>query len=189
MLTDAQRSELFLLLNRYFDGVTREQFEADLAEKNWLLEIRRGARLLGFSTLLVEEMEFQGRMMTALFSGDTIVSPEAWGSPLLARTWIAAVNHLRAANPARPCYWLLITSGFRTYRFLPVFWREYYPRHDVIMPRDIRHLRDHLASARYGDRFDPRTGLVRFARPQTLRGALKDVPSGRTVDPDVAFFM
>ena len=186
-LTGAQRDEMFALLSRHFEGVTREQFERDLAEKNWVVEIRRDGRLLGFSTLLVCDDEFDGRALTAIYSGDTIVAPEAWGSPALARTWIAAVNHLRAEFPARPCYWLLLTSGFRTYRFLPVFWREFFPCHDA--PPHARRLLDHLARARYGACYDAASGIVRFPKPQQLRGPLGEVPSGRTADADIAFFL
>ena len=183
-LTAALRDEMFALLSRHFEGVMREQFERDLAEKNWIVEIRRDGRLLGFSTLLVTEENFAGRALTAIYSGDTIVAPEAWGSPVLARTWIAAVSRLREAAPARPCHWLLLTSGFRTYRFLPVFWREFFPRHDAPTPPHMRGLLDHLARARYRDRYDATAGIVRFPHPQKLRA----LPAARANDAHVAFF-
>ncbi len=185
-LTPAQRDEMFALLVRHFDGVTRRQFEHDLAEKSWVIAIRRAGRLLGFSTLLVVEESHESRAITAIYSGDTIVSPEAWRSPALARAWIAAVNHLRAEHPDRPCYWLLLTSGFRTYRFLPVFWREFFPRRDAIPPPQTQRLLEHLARARYGAHYDEAAGIVRFSKPQQLRHPL---PDGRAADPDVAFFL
>jgi hypothetical protein len=188
-LSFAQRDEMFALLSHHFEGVTREQFECDLAEKNWVVEIRRDGRLLGFSTLLVCEAHFDGRAFTAIYSGDTIVVPEAWGSPALARTWIAAVNYLRAGFPERQCYWLLLTSGFRTYRFLPVFWREFYPRHATPTPPREQHILHHLAATRYGAWHDTVSGIVRFPRPQRLRGQLGAVPAGRVADADIAFFL
>lgn len=188
-LGDGQRDEMFSLLSRHFDGVTREQFEADLAGKNWVVEIRRDGRLLGFSTLLVFEVWHEGRALTAIYSGDTIVDPEAWGTPALARTWIAAVNHLRAAAPGRACYWLLLTSGFRTYRFLPVFWRKFFPWHDAPTPPDEQRLLDHLARSHYGGCYDAATGIVRFPRPQRLQGSLGVLPVGRAEDMHVAFFL
>ena len=100
-LSTSQRDEMFELLSSHFEGVTRTQFEQDLAEKNWVVEIRRDGRLLGFSTLLADELRVDGQPITAIYSGDTIVAPEAWGSPALARQWIAAVNHLRAESPER----------------------------------------------------------------------------------------
>lgn len=183
-----QRDEMFALLARHFEGVSRDQFERDLAEKNWVVEIRREGRLLGFSTLLVCE-EHCDTPVTAIYSGDTIMAPEAWGSPALARTWIAAVNRLRGAFPARPCYWLLLTSGFRTYRLLPVFWREFHPRHDAAAPPRIKRLLDLLARMRYGSNYDAASGLVRFPQPQRLRGALGVTPEGRVKDQHVAYFL
>jgi hypothetical protein len=188
-LTAAQRNEMFALLTRHFEGVTREQFERDLAEKNWAMEIRRDGRLLGFSTLLVSEAQLDGRSLTAIYSGDTIVAPEAWGSSALARTWIAAVQHLRTAFPGRRCHWLLLTSGFRTYRFLPVFWREYFPRKAAPTPRYEQRLLEHLAKTRYGEKYEADAGIVRFPHPQRLRGPLSAVPPGRAENADVAFFL
>lgn len=188
-LTGAQRDEMFALLSAHFEGVTRGQFERDLAEKNWAIELRRDGRLVGFSTLLVTAGDFEGQSITAIYSGDTIVAPEAWNSPALARTWIAAVNRLREDFPAQPCYWLLLTSGFRTYRFLPVFWREFYPRHDATTPPAMLRLLQQLAVARYGSRFDSRAGRVRFPQPQRLRKPLAGVPATRTSDPQIAFFL
>ena len=188
-LTGEQRGEMFALLAQHFEGVTRAQFERDLEEKNWVVEVRREGRLQGFSTLLATEAALDGGAFTAIYSGDTIVAPEAWGSPALARGWIAAVNHLRAAHPARPCYWLLLTSGFRTYRFLPVFWREFYPHPQAPTPARMQRLLDRLAQARYGTSYDASSGIVRFPQPQRLRGPLGGVPPGRTSDAQVAFFL
>ena len=188
-LSISQRDEMFALLATHFEGVTREQFESDLAEKNWIVEIRRDDRLLGFSTLLVRQAQHGGRAITVVYSGDTIVAPEAWGSPALARAWIAAVNELRAPFPGRPCYWLLLTSGFRTYRFLPVFWREFHPRHDREFPAGLQRLLSELARTQYGSNYQAATGLVRFPHPQGLRGRFGMVPPGRLADPHVAFFL
>ncbi|MEO6784676.1 MAG: hypothetical protein ABI318_00980 [Chthoniobacteraceae bacterium] len=188
-LTHSQRDEMYALLTEHFEGVTRVQFERDLAEKNWVIEIRRDGVLLGFSTLLVCDERFDGAALTAIYSGDTIVAPEAWRSPALARAWIAAVNHLRAAAPARSCHWLLLTSGFRTYRCLPVFWRSFFPRHDTPTPQHERRLLDYLARARYGECYDEATGIVRFPHPQKLRGPLGEIAAGRAADARVAFFL
>jgi hypothetical protein len=168
-VTGAERDAMFALLDEYFLGVTREQFEADLAEKNWVIVLEEAGRVRGFSTLLVRD--------GVVHSGDTIVHREAWGSSALARTWLEAVKQLR------PQYWLLITSGFRTYRFLPVFWKEFWPRHDA---PERPALLEKLARERFGRRYD--NGIVRFDAPQILRNGLKEIPPGRLDDPHVRFF-
>lgn len=188
-LTSAQREAMFRLLDAHFTGVTRGQFRRDLAEKNWVLLLARGGRLVGFTTLLAYETKFAGEPLAVIYSGDTIVAPEAWGGTTLPRAWIAAVNEIRAALAPARCVWLLLTSGFRTYRFLPVFWREFWPCAGARTPPDQQRLLEQLARERFGAQFDMASGVVRFAQPQRLREGLKEVPAGRATDPHIAFFL
>jgi hypothetical protein len=190
-LGDGERAEAFELLFRHFDGVSRVQFERDLAEKNAVLMLRdsASAALLGFSTMRVYEARFDGSPISVVCSGDTIVDPAAWNSPALPREWIAAVKRLRQQYPNGPYYWLLITSGFRTYRLLSTFWRRFYPHHDEPTPLSPQaRLLDALARERFGDCYDAVTGVVRFGRPQVLRSHLAGIPPQRLNDPHVAFF-
>ena len=188
LLPAEQRHELFRLMDAHFEGVTADQFERDLDEKDWVLRFTRDDQLIGFSTLQVSSALYDGRCINVIYSGDTVMAPEGWGSPALARAWIALVRELQSREPSGDWYWLLISSGFRTYRFLPVFWREFWPRFDadVVRPPDL--LVD-LARARFGERFDARTAVVRFEQPQRLRDHLASVPDGKTEDPHVRFFL
>lgn len=183
------RHEMFALLDRHFEGVTPAQFALDLDEKDWVLRIRRAGRLVGFTTLQLYGATVRGAGVQVLYSGDTIVAPEAWGSPVLARAWIALVRALQGLHPERRWYWLLLSSGFRTYRFLPVFWRDFWPRHDAVPPAEVREVLRTLATARFGSAYDAGDGVVRFAHPQRLRGSLADVADGRVDDPHVRYFL
>jgi hypothetical protein len=98
------------------------------------------------------------------------------------------VNELRRTHSRGRYYWLLLTSGFRTYRFLPVFWRDFLPRFDAGEREDARQLLEHLAAERFGERFNARTGIVSFMRPQRLRPQLRGIPPERLADPHVSFF-
>lgn len=178
------------LLSAHFQGVAPERFAADLAEKNWVLLLEEEDELRGFSTLLIYETAGpDGAPLTVVYSGDTIVERGASATAALPKSWIAAVRLLRERHPRGPLYWLLLTSGFRTYRFLPVFWRELWPRHDAPTPPEVRSLMDFLADQRFGPLYDPSTGVVRFPQPQVLREGLDEVPEGRLADPHVAFFL
>ncbi len=188
-LTPAQTEEMLQLLALYFDGVTQAQFTRDLVEKNWIVLIRRETRLVGFSTLLVYESSFDGEPVSVVCSGDTIVAPEAWGTTALARGWITAVNQLRKRFPRGKYYWLLLTSGFRTYRFLPVFWREFFPRYGIPTPPGIKRLQEQLAMERFAEQYNVSSGIVRFRHPQQLNGELKKISAERIADPHVAFFV
>ncbi len=188
-VTAGQKSEMFELLAQHFDGVTPQHFVRDLAEKNLALLLRRGEALVGFSTLLAYATDFEGTAVNVIYSGDTIVRQDAWGTMALPRAWVAGVESLRATLPPVRCFWLLLTSGFRTYRFLPVFWREFFPRFDAPTPSERQRLLDQLAAARFGAQFEARAGIVRFPHPQRLRAGLDEVPPGRGKDPHIAFFL
>jgi hypothetical protein len=181
---------MFALLASHFVGVDPEVFRRDLAEKNAVVLLEdSGGELRGFSTFRMYETRVSGRPETVVCSGDTIVEPSAWGSPALPRAWIRAVHALRYDFPRGDLHWLLLTSGFRTYRFLSVFCRRFYPRYEGITPAPIQELLDAVSSERYGPLYDRASGRVRFAQAQVLRPELVDVPEGRRQDPDVRFFL
>ena len=187
-LTAGDIAEMRGLLSRHFEGVDETQFARDLSGKSHVLRVWKGEDLVGFSTLLAYRTEIGDESFNVLYSGDTIMSPACWNSPVLARGWIAMVKGVQASLPAGRCLWLLLSAGFRTYRFLPVFWRDFWPRWDAEMPEEVRALRDAIALERFGDCHDPEAGVVRFAMPHRLTNALAAVPDGRDDDPHVAYF-
>ena len=179
---------MYGLLSTFFSGVERQTFHDDLCDKTHVILLEdEGGTLRGFSTLLVYRTAVPGVDAMIVYSGDTIVDRAWWGSPSLAVSWLAAARALTAGSGTRDVYWLLLTSGFRTYRFLPVFWREFYPRFDALY--EGKALTDALARERFADRYDEANGVVRFGRPQVLVPELLEVPQGRTHDPHVAFFL
>jgi hypothetical protein len=170
---------MYGLLCSHFAGVTRERFAADLAEKSWALLLEDEEGLRGFSTLLLYESTPPGEeVCTVVYSGDTIVDLAAWGSAALPRCWIAAVRRLRELHPTGRLWWLLLTSGFRTYRFLPVFWRDFWPRHDAQIPPEVRIRLDWLAREKLGPLYLETAGVVRFAQSQRLAGDLAGAAGG-----------
>jgi hypothetical protein len=183
------------LMEAHFEGISRGSFERDLEEKGWVVLLEEetaegGARLCGFSTLDLYTVRFRGETVHVVYSGDTLVEASARGSSLLPRTWIRAVLSLRRQHlgGGAPFVWLLLTSGFRTYRFLPVFFRRYHPRPGAEEPPRLGELRGFLARRRFGDAYDAQAGVVRFAEPQVLRPDLRTIPASRLTDPHVAFF-
>jgi len=189
-LTAREIDSMYRLLTAHFSGVEPEIFRQDLAEKNRVVLLEDDRReIRGFSTFLMYTTAVCGRPITVVYSGDTIVEPAAWGSPVLPRAWIHAVYALRRDYPDGELYWLLLTSGFRTYRFMSVFYRQFYPRFDEPTPADAQRILDALSLERFGEAYDAHSGIVRFPRPQRLRERLAGVPDGRCADPHVRFFL
>ena len=190
-LTPNDRERMYGLFNRFYDGVSRDQFESDLDDKRWviLLEETRDGSLRGFSTLDHYETHHGGERIGVVYSGDTIVDPGAGtlGSAL-SRTWIGAVNQLRDRAPKARLFWLLLVSGYRTYRFLPLYWREFFPRFDAPTPPRTQALIDDLAVQRFGPQYERSQGIIRFANGHVLCKDLCRVSPRRRTDPHVAFF-
>ncbi|MGP1385176.1 MAG: hypothetical protein ACTS2F_16555 [Thainema sp.] len=189
-LASCDRASMFQLLNTHFAGVRIDVFNADLCQKNWviLLSDMESGELKGFSTLLMYQTEFEGEPISVVYSGDTIMDPSAWNSSTLSRAWIESVNTLRDIYPFGKLYWLLISSGYRTYRFLPVFWNEFYPRYDQPTPTYTAALMQHLANQQFGQYYNPLSGVVRFPHPHRLKGELSGIPTERLSDPHIQFF-
>ena len=186
LLSRAERAAMCALMMRHYEGVSREVFERDLADKDYVIRVRDEAGALrGFTTMALRRAQIDGERVFALYSGDTIVDPTARRSSALARTWIDSVRQLREGLGGERLVWLLICSGPRTYRFLPVFFQSFYPRHDAPTPASIDRAMRALAAQRYGAAFEPRTGIVRLSHPQPLR---EDDAPGPALDDHVRCF-
>ena len=186
---EATRAEMYALFARQFGGVSRAEFLRDLDEKNWVLLLRGDdGKLAGFSSLHVYKASIGERELTVVYSGDTVVDVDTWSDSALSYYWMGAVDFLQQHYETDRLYWFLLVSGYRTYRFLPVYSEFFYPRFDRPTPEDVRETMDALALARFGDRYDPETGVVRLRAPAQLKGELSGIPENRLSDPHIAFF-
>jgi hypothetical protein len=190
-LASSDIRSMFRVFGENFNGASMETFERDLSSKNWviLLQDPTTREIEGFSTLALYETSFNNKALSVVYSGDTIIRREYWGTPQLPSTWIKTVLE-KSANMVQPLYWLLISSGYKTYRFLTVFYKEFYPRYDAPTPPDIQALMEHLASQRFGPEYRCEEGVVRFRDGATpLREGVAEVTDQRLHDPHVAFYL
>jgi hypothetical protein len=185
-LSLADRDEMFALLNTFFVDVDRAVFDRDLDEKDWVVLLRdEEGRVDGFSTLMRIDVDD----VTVFFSGDTVVARHRWGTYDLPRFWARHVFAVAATLAPRPCYWFLISSGYRTYRYLPVFFREFYPTVERPTPADVKSLIDRIARTKFDRAYDAAAGVVRLATPAPLRAGVSDPEERLGRDPHVRFFV
>jgi hypothetical protein len=184
-LTSRDRDEMFALYASYF-AADRAVFERDLDEKHWVVLLRDDeGRIDGFSTL----MRLDVGDVTVFFSGDTVVARSRWGTYDLPRFWAKHVFSVAATLAPREVYWFLISSGYRTYRYLPVFFREFYPTVERPTPEHVKSLIDRIARAKFNGSYDPSAGVVRLATPAPLRAGISDPEERLERDPHVRFFV
>jgi hypothetical protein len=190
-LSPADRDDMYAVMNRHYENVWRAQFDADLSEKDWIIRLTEEGtgRLCGFSTQRLLSLSVDGRPVRVVFSGDTIVAREHWGTTALPVAWGRLAFSIMEQHPAKELYWFLISKGFRTYRFLPLFFNEFYPRHDRDTPLEVRAVIDAVAQVKYPGRYDQTTGLIRATvTSDRLRPDLGEATDARRRDPHVEFF-
>jgi hypothetical protein len=193
-LTPGERKRMYELLDAYFLHTSREQFESDLAEKESVVVLRniREGQIQGFSTLMRISMTIDDREIVAFFSGDTIVAQEFWGETILSRLWsqtvFAEADRIRSESPDTLVFWYLICSGYKTWRFLPVFFREFYPHPDRPTPPQVKRILDALGERKFPGEYHPEEGIVRFRSATPLRQGVADVTEERLRDPLISFF-
>jgi hypothetical protein len=190
-LRATDRDTLFALYAQHYSGTKREQFDSDLAEKDVVILLldRSSREVRGFSTQMILRNRIGGEEVRALFSGDTIIARSHWGDQELRRGWCRYAASALTAERS-PLYWFLMTKGYRTYLYLPVFFREFYPHYDRETPSAMKTLLDSFASQKFGNAYDAQSGLIRFAETRGhLTDGLAGISQHRADDPHVKFFL
>lgn len=168
--------ELYTLFQTAFSA-SRRGFDGDLEEKDYLLRVRTEQGLSAFSTLKIYYPEPGVRL---LYSGDTL-SREGCGHHLPAR-WAQFVYRELPRQPGLDDYWLLLCSGYRTYRILPTFFQTYIPSEQG--PPCLLQQRERWAGLLFGERY--RDGVVHPQWPTPLHSP--EPPSRLAEDPHVRLF-
>ncbi|MEM7396232.1 MAG: hypothetical protein AAF492_28180, partial [Verrucomicrobiota bacterium] len=192
-LTPRELERMFELMTRHYWNVDRDVFRGDLCEKSWviLLEDDITETVQGFSTQQVYRTEHEGRMVNIVFSGDTIIAREHWGSQQLPLAFGRMMLSILDRDPDTPLYWFLISKGHRTYRYLPVFYRRFYPGCQWPTPSREQGLMDRLARTKFGPAYDEARGVVRAMDvAQKLEPELAHIDPGKAEkDPHIRFFL
>ena len=189
-LDASTREVMWQLMTHYFQRASRSAFERDLSDKQFAILLRdEEGRVRGFSTLAIMATHQAGRPVRALYSGDTIADRACWGTLALPLAFLRFVaRHTGVERDGADWYWFYVCKGYRTYRFLPVFYQRFYPHPDLATPAAEQASLNDLARQRFGDAYDAATGVARVADDYALRPGVGDVTTSRGRDPFIEFF-
>ena len=173
------------LMTTHYEAVGWDCFCSDLAAKDEvLLLLDTQGDLRGFTTLAWNPGGYfdEGDV---LFSGDTIIDRSCWGSQELVRAFCRRAGEWKLRF-GRPLFWFLISKGHRTYLYLPLFARRFYPHPDQTEP-EWQALAGKVAARLFGDCWKPGEGVIRFMESQ---GHLREeLMGGRDENPWIRFFL
>lgn len=188
-LDDGIRDSMYNLMHQFY-FVERPSFFNDLANKSSvvLLEDSNGV-LRGFTSVALFDLNIDGQTLKILFSGDTIIHPDFWGSLELPRVWGKFMYETLHKCCETPLYWFLISSGYKTYRFLPAYFNEFFPRHDCETPPEMRKIVDAAATKLFNSAYEASRGIIRLENPTPLRAGISDPAKERQANRHIAFFL
>jgi hypothetical protein len=138
----------------------------------------------------VDEHVTKDQTYRIFFSGDTIIEPDYWGTPVLQIAWLRLVGGL-LRDDALPAYWLLTSKGHRTYRLLPLWFKTWFPSHrnDHTLS-SLAVLAHRLGQSRYGPAYNSKTSVIsRNGVGDRLNMQLAQVPPKDAHRKDVRFFL
>lgn len=191
-LTPLQKERMFELMSENYHSMTREVFYRDLMNKQIVgLILDEDEVIQGFTTFAINPKGTGTETYNVLFSGDTIISPDHWGSLVMVKGWCTAVGEIIATDREKAWYWYLMSKGHRTYMYLPLFFHKYFPAvdgndHDQMLKPII----DRVSSKLYPGNWYPDTGVIKF---NSDAGALSPELGQGTYDRKnnvhVAFFL
>lgn len=184
------RERMFALMDEYYENIDPVTFKADLQDKDMVLLLKDQTGVIqGFTTLKTYELQVEEKVVRLIFSGDTIIHKDYWGDVELHRAWIRTVY--QQVDDVHPyTYWLLISKGYKTYRFLPVYFQNFYPHYDHSTPEFEKRIMDAFGKLKYDGYYHPERGVIALdGLKDFLKPGVADVSEKRLKDPHIQFFI
>jgi hypothetical protein len=155
---------MYQLYERYYDIVSFEEFVSDLSKKQAAILVRESDsnKIVGFSTIMDLEIEYEGKKINGLFSGDTIMEREYWGNTALHQQFLKYVVRRKIESPTHEFYWFLISKGYKTYLLMANNFQEYFPRVEQETPSKEQKIIQLFSEKLYPESFDPEKKLIVF---------------------------
>jgi hypothetical protein len=189
-ITEDHKNSMFTLMLTYFENMEKKVFLKDLNEKRWVIILydKSEKNIKGFSTQMMLEAQINNKSVKAIFSGDTIIDKDYWGTTQLMKSWLELMFNECNNNTNSELYWMLISMGYRTYRFLPIFFKKFYPNYKTDTPIQIKQIIDTFASKKYPEEYIKNRGIIRPKNTTYLKKGVSDINNSLLRNPHISFF-
>lgn len=162
-LTDQIIEDLWQIFSSGYEQIRHETFLSDLQEKTGVcIAYDSGDQSIqGFSTYKLYAHRYDGKVVSVLFSGDTMVNKEYWGQGSMHAALALEALRFKLKHPFRPLYYFMISMGYRTYLAIAKnLAGSCWPNHAAPTPAWEQGLIDSLSRARFGAAYKPESGLI-----------------------------
>jgi len=188
-LSNKEISEMFEIMKNHYENIKYEKFLKDLANKKWVIVLEENGKIAGFSTAAIVELEIKGKTVKGLFSGDTVIDQQYKWEMEFQKTWVKFVTGLMEEYDSE-FYWFLLSKGEKTYRFLPLYFKEFYPCCERETPVEIKEMMDGYALKLYGGNYNRLTGIIKNSGENDyLNSQMAEVNSEKLKNRHIKFFL
>lgn len=190
-LNPVEIERMYQLFSKYYENHSRTTFQQDLLEKNHVILLRdkKTNELCGFSTLLNVALKTDHGRARGIYSGDTVIEKNYWGSPALGMAFLQYLWRQKIKSPFQPVYWFLISKGYKTYLLMANNFALHYPRFEKETPTYFKKLMDDFYLSRFGNAYNKHNGQIRFQSVSCrLKNEVADITPEMLRIPRVAFF-
>jgi hypothetical protein len=187
----SETHEMHQLFLKYYNNADLETFVKDIIKKQYVLLIKhpKNGKIVGFSTIALLNISYKNKSALGLFSGDTILEKEFWGSRRWQLTWVLFCLKVRLFNLRVPFFWLLISKGYKTYLLLANNFVNYYPRLDKD-DTELGNIVDIYCEHLYPEHYIKERQLLDFGEEyQNLKSHVAEISDElRESQPKIRFF-
>ncbi len=186
-----QLRKMYSIYRVYYENTNFDLFMSDFNKKTGAFVITHPdtREIVGFSTLMDCKVNDGEKSYQAIFSGDTVIEKEFWGSRALQGAMFKYLIKAKLRYPTQPIYWLLISKGFKTYLLLANNYFTYYP-HPEGKHQHLAPIVEAYCKQYFNDYYDPQNSLLNFGEGyQALKAAVAPITGDmRENNPKIRFF-
>jgi hypothetical protein len=188
-LTDNNIRAMFELMDTFYDQMFYSNFIRDLSEKDYcILLLDEAGCIKGFSTQKLITVPLNGKEVHGVFSGDTIIHKEYWGSMELYKVF--AQSFIQSGSQYPEFYWFLISKGYKTYKMLPLFFKSFYPNCQESTPTYEKQIMDVFGHLKYPGEYNEMTGVVEYrGQKDKLKEHVADITEKQLRDKNIRYFI
>lgn len=185
-ITDSEKVQMLNLMKEFYDDVLDRAFNDDLKEKDYCIILyNENGSVKGFSTQKEMSIETSKKTINGIFSGDTIIHKDYWGSLELYKEFARAF----IKDGDEDFYWFLISKGYKTYKMLPLFFKDFYPNYKKRTPSFEQEIMDEFGKKNFPLDYDKNSGVIKYKGiKDKLKDGVADITERQRRDKDIKYF-
>lgn len=190
-LKQGEIRRMFELMEANYDKVNYDMFHKDLLKKDSVGVIKDDqGTIQGFTTYVINPDNCGTDDYSIIFSGDTIIHPQYWGTQVLMKGWCYTVGYFASTNKEVQWYWYLLSKGHRTYMYLPLFFSNFYPTPKEDSTPNLAVIADAVSQTLFAAYWQKSQGIIAFDKSLgELKPALAEGTRQRSKNKFVEYFL